>query len=270
MGSKDITNLLAGWDFHPEEIRVRIIETEAGEERIQLRLEMGLLQMVLSGRPDGRQIKEHPSLLDLHQQKQKEHDKANPDGVPFQLTSEDCAELLREGVQYYHRYLSFWHLQRFELCARDTQRNLELFKFVRNHAKSEQDKMLFDQWRPYVTMMHTRAVATPFVQLEEWEVAAQVIDAGIEGIRRFLQDYGKEELEDNIGELAFLRRWRKEIIKLGDLDEETEETDPLVELNQELEKAIEKERYLEAAKIRDKIKRLENPPPPESGWASDL
>ena len=96
---------------------------------------------------------------------QRAHDTAHPDSAPFTLSDTDCERLLREGVQYYHRYLSFWHLDRFELCARDTRRNLLLFKFVREHAKNERDRMRFDQWRPYVIVMHSRAVATPFVEL---------------------------------------------------------------------------------------------------------
>ncbi len=71
-----------------------------------------------------------------HQRRQSEHDAANPDGAPYLLEPEDCAELLREGVQYYHRYMCFWHLGFYELCARDTERNLRLFAFVREHART--------------------------------------------------------------------------------------------------------------------------------------
>ena len=41
---------------------------------------------------------------------------------------------MREGVQYYHRYLAAFHLQRYDLVARDTARNLRLFAFVVKHA----------------------------------------------------------------------------------------------------------------------------------------
>ena len=36
------------------------------------------------------------------------------DDPPFVLESEDCQRLLREGVQYYHRYISFWQKLLFE------------------------------------------------------------------------------------------------------------------------------------------------------------
>ena len=128
---------------------------------------------------------------------------------PYLLEPEDCAELLREGVQYYHRYVCFWHLGSYELCARDTERNLRLFAFVREHARHDRDKLRFDQWRPYVTMMHARAVATPLVELEQWDAAAGVLDAGIRGIERFLEEYNQVQRASEVGELTFLRSGRR-------------------------------------------------------------
>ena len=47
---------------------------------------------------------------------------------------------MREGLQYYHRYLSAFHLERYDLVARDTARNLRLFAFVVKHAARQRDK----------------------------------------------------------------------------------------------------------------------------------
>ena len=168
--------------------------------------------MEFDGRPDGRRIHDEESWFAYHQRRQRDHDAANPDGAPYLLEPEDCAELLREGVQYYHRYICFWHLEHYELCARDTERNLRLFAFVREHARDERDKLRFDQWRPYVTMMHARAVATPLVELEQWDAAAGVLDAGIRGIERFLEEYNQAGRASQVGELTFLRRWKEEIL----------------------------------------------------------
>jgi hypothetical protein len=184
--------------------------------------------------------------------------------MPYLLEPEDCHELLREGVQYYHRYLCFWHLNMFELCARDTERNLRLFKFVRSHAREDRDKLQFDQWRPYVTMMHARAVATPLVELEQWDAAVSAVEAGIRGIESFLRDYGQESEADKLGELAFLRRWKKEILNQAQPDaaESDDTVDPLDDLQQQLDQAITEERYEDAAGLRDQIDRLKDPPPP--------
>ena len=178
--AKDISQTLEGWDYEPDQVSVRIVKGDDGRDKVQLRLDLGLLQMEFEGRPDGRRIEGFGSWLEYYQDKQRQHDASNPDATPYQLESEDCARLLREGVQYYHRYISFWHLERYELCARDTSRNLKLFDFVREHARHTKDKLQFDQWRPYVTMMHARAVATPLVGLREYRAALGVIDAAID------------------------------------------------------------------------------------------
>lgn len=263
--SPDIDPILSDWEFQAEQITVRAIETENGEERIQLRLDLGVLQMHVDGRPDGSQVHGVESWLVYHRQRQKEHDEANPDSARYLLKSEDCVELLREGVQYYHRYLSFWHLGRYELCARDTKRNLELFRFVREHAQSDRDKMQFDQWRPYVTMMHARAVATPLVELEQWDAAINVIDAGLRGLDEFLADYGQEESAERLGEMAYLKRWRREVLAKSGAETDDEEDgvgDPVESLREELDKAIEEERYEDAAELRDQLRRMEDPQPP--------
>jgi hypothetical protein len=276
--SFDITSILQDWPYRPDDITVRVIEGDDGRRKIQLRLDLGILQMEFDGRPDGRRIHNTASWYDYHLARQQEHDKVNPDAAPYELEPEDCAELLREGVQYYHRYLSFWHLGLFELCARDTERNLRLFAFVREHAREERVRMEFDQWRPYVTMMHARAVATPLVQLEQWEAAVNVLDAGIRGIEAFLKDYNQLEKASQVGELNFLQRWKREILEKtrpaaeASSDESAEAKsppDPIDQLRADLAKAIAEERYEDASRLRDELRRLEEPPPPQTGgWTS--
>lgn len=264
--SLDITKVLSEWDFDPDEVTVRLIEGEDGQEKVQLRLDLGLMQMDLSGRPDGQRIDGYESWLDLHSVRQREHDEANPDGAAYELRREDCVELLREGVQYYHRYVSFWALERYELCARDTARNLRLIHFVRDHAHSDRDKMQFDQWRPYVAMMHARAVATPLIEAGDTDGALVAIDLAIERVQEFLEDYGREDQADQVNELGFLKRWRREVandsVKGLPSPEEPGEADPLEALRGRLSEAIDAEQYEEAAELRDELTRLQNPPPP--------
>lgn len=268
--SKDLSPIVDGWDFQPDEITVRSIIGEDGKEKIQLRIDLGIMQLEVHGRPDGKEILGAESWFDLHKQRQKEHDAANPDGVPYLLSSEDCAELMREGVQYYHRYISFWHTERYELCARDTQRNLKLLKFVRGHARYDRDKLQFDQWRPYATMMHTRAVTTPLVALRQWDAAISAVDAGIRAVEKFLSDYGQEEQAEKMGELVFLQRWRKEIYSQAgrspdsSTDETEESDDPVTQIEKQLAEAVENEDYEAAAQLRDELQRLKEPPPPNA------
>lgn len=264
--SPDIDPILQEWPYRPDDLTVRIVDGSDGQRKIQLRLDLGILQMEFDGRPDGRRIHGDVSWYEYHRKRQRDHDAANPDGAPYLLEPEDCAELLREGVQYYHRYICFWHLGLYELCARDTERNLRLFAFVREHARDDRDKMRFDQWRPYVTMMHARAVATPLVELEQWDAAAGVLDAGIRGIEKFLEEYHQENQASQVGELVFLRQWKEEILgKMQGVNDETMidtavapvKADRSAELRAAIEEAVREERYEDAARLRDELKRLD-------------
>ncbi len=252
--ARDISTILNGWDFDPERVSVRIVAGDDGREKIQLRLDLGLLQMEIDGRPDGQRPGGFESWLEYYRHSQRTHDGANPDGAPFLLAEGDCERLLREGVQYYHRYLSFWHLDRYELCARDTRRNLILFKFVRDHAKNDRDRMRFDQWRPYVTMMHSRAVATPFVELGDYPTAVTAIEAGIREIREFLVDYGQAERSEECSELVQLIKWRDELAAKSPALPGPP-ADELSQLRRQLAEAVRDENFEEAARLRDEIRR---------------
>ena len=252
--TKDISPTLEGWDYDPDQVSVRIVKGDDGRDKLQLRLDLGLLQMEFDGRPDGQRVHGHASWLDYYQSLQRSHDSRHPDDTPFELDSEDCARLLREGVQYYHRYVSFWHLERYELCARDTNRNLKLFAFVREHARETKDKLQFDQWRPYVTMMHARAVATPLIGLRDYRAALGAIDAGVESIRRFLTEYDQLQNADNCSELVYLLRWREEVSSKVSGSLAAEPIDPIARLRNELDLAVSEERFEDAARLRDAIR----------------
>ncbi|MEO6808593.1 MAG: UvrB/UvrC motif-containing protein [Isosphaeraceae bacterium] len=244
--SKDITPILGGWDHDPNEIQVRIIPGDDGREKLQTRVDLGLLQMELNGRPDGQRPHGFESLLEYH-----EHRRDQPEAGlgPFALEPTDCLDLMREGVQYYHRYLALFHLERFDLVAQDTGRNLRLFAFVVTHATRQRDKVQFDQYRPYVLMMHTRALGLQALARGDHRTVLKLIDEGIEGVLAFLSDYDQEDQEGQCQELGFLRRWRRQIDR-----ERTK--GPVERLEEQLNLAVAREQFEEAARLRDQIRRL--------------
>jgi hypothetical protein len=253
--SNDITKILQEWRYDPEK-PVRIVPGGDGKSKIQLRVDLGLLQMEMDGRPDGLRPEGSESWLEYFERRQHAHDEAHPEGPPFELGAEDCARLWQEGIQYYHRYLSFWHLDLFELCARDTQRNLRLFAFVRTFAADEQIKMQFDQWRPYVLLMHTRALATPLLTQRAFAEAMRVIEAGIEAIRDFLEEYRQGHRAEDCAELVSLERWREEILNREEEAAAARPKSKIQLLRQKLDQAVAEEEFEEAARLRDEIHRM--------------
>jgi hypothetical protein len=250
--SKDITPILSGWDHDHEDFQVRIVAGLDGRDKLQRRLDLGLIQMELAGRPDGERPFGRESLLDHHEAMAAEL--GDPDS--YRLDSDACQDLMREGVQYYHRYLAAFHLRRFDLVARDTTRNLRLFAFTVKHATDRRDKVEFDQYRPYVTMMKARALCAEALDREDHPAALKALDDGIEGIRAFLLDYEQEEDQIQCRELTKLIRLRREV-------ELTRPFGPAERLEQQLELAVTLENYEEAARIRDQISRLKGVPNPK-------
>src|SRR5436305_14735834 len=97
--NKDIAPLLKGWDYEPGTINVRKINGADGAPKLQMRLDLGLLQMELTGRPDGAKPHGFDSLLEYFESMLKEHEEKNGTELGFHLTSAQCQSLREEAVQ---------------------------------------------------------------------------------------------------------------------------------------------------------------------------
>jgi hypothetical protein len=247
--SKDITAILGDWDHDPDEFQVRIVAGDDGRDKLQMRVDLGLIQMELTGRPDGIRPNGFESHLDYHEAKAREAGAV----ADYQLDSDTCGVLMREGVQYYHRYLAAFHLRRFDLVARDTSRNLRLFAFAVKHAGTRRDQIEFDKYRPYVTMMRARALSSEAIDRGDHRVALAALDEGIAGIRAFLREYEQQDDPMECRELGRLIRLRREV-------EQSKPVGPVDRLSQQLDLAVSLEDYEEAARLRDQIARLRGEP----------
>ena len=255
----DISSILLQWQYDPDDVLVRLIPGDDGRQKIQLRVDLGVLQMEMSGRPDGLRPEGCESWLDYYEHQQGIHDAAAPDAAAFVLGRDECLRLWHEGIQYYHRYLSLWHLNLYELCVRDTARNLRLLSFVQAHAAEERYKLQFDQWRPYIIMMNTRAVATPLIQQRQYAQGLQTIEAGIDAIRDFLEEYQQSDRAEECMELASLERWREEILT-SEQEAAAAQPEGVVQiLRRKLEAAVAAEEFEEAARLRDEIRKRMTP-----------
>lgn len=249
--SLDIRNLLDGWDYKPHEISVRTIKGDDGKEKIQLRLDLGLLQMEIDGRPDGKRPHRRQSLFDYYKFLLKKIIEKYGTDENFVLNTDETMKLYQESVQYYHRYLSFFHLEDYKRAERDTKRNLEVMDFVENYAASDDDVFLFLQYRPYLIMMNTRARAHLALDKKDYKKTLSVVKAGIKAIENFY----KEMEEDNLIDAS------RELELLNDMYDKIEKAQPKSKrqrLESELEMAIQIQDYERAAHLRDEIKKIKN------------
>lgn len=164
--SLDLNDLLRDWPHEPGQLKVRKILGSDGREKIQLRIDLGVIQMETSGRPDGEEPHECESLLE-YQRSRAPRAKKKKDGK-FELTAEEIGELQAEGIQYYHRYIALFQLQDYLGVIRDTQRNLDMFEFVAEHSPNEELSWSVEQFAPYVLMMNTRAKASLAIEREDF------------------------------------------------------------------------------------------------------
>jgi hypothetical protein len=245
--SLDLNTILKDWPHENGNIKVRKIAGLDGREKLQLRVDLGVLQMELAGRPDGRRPHNCESLLEYHQRRAT---RAAAKGETYDLTPEQCAELQQEGIQYYHRYLSLFQINDFEGVVRDTQRNLDLFTFVSEHTDREEFSWSLQQFRPYVLMMNTRAKASIFLGQGKFAEAIAEIERGRDAIVDFLQQSNFPELVSKSSEIAFLDEWLEEVKAKRPLSK-------LEIMQREMETAIAKELYERAAELRDAIKLLQ-------------
>ena len=248
--SDDISPILESWPYEPGEVTARKITGLDGRPRLQMRLDLGLLQMEVRGRPDGQRPFGAESLLVYHQERLTRYKREHGTDAGFSLTADECSELRDESTQFYHRYLGLYQLEDFEGVVGDTDRNLEVLDFMRAYAAEEDDRVQMEQFRPYILMMNGRAKAALALKNEDFETALAEVRQGMQRIEGFLVEVGRPELAKKSAEIASLRRLEREILQ-------RRPTDPVEQLRQELKAAIAAEEYERAATLRDELRRLE-------------
>lgn len=239
--SLDLENLLRDWPHEPGQIKVRKILGDDGTEKLQMRLDLGLIQMNMTGRPDGRRPHNCESLLDYYQST------GGSDSEEGTLTEEDCSEIQQEAIQYYHRYVALFQLEDFEGVIRDTQHNLDLLDLIEKATEKDDSIHSLQQVRPYVIMMNVRAKAAMDLENDHFGAAVDRIEEGIASIVEFHAARGMPELAEKSNEIAFLTEWLKEL-------RAKRPRSRLEELQQKMDEAIAAEAYEQAAEIRDAIR----------------
>jgi hypothetical protein len=248
--ARDISALLSGWDYQPGTINVRKIVGTDGSPKLQMRLDLGLLQMELTGRPDGVRPHGFESLLDYFEKQLAEHKEINGTELGFHLTRNQCESLRHEAAMYYQRYLSLFVLEEFPGVVRDTARNLRVLDLCGRYAVDEQDRLWLEQYRPYILMMNARALASMQVKENKLPEALRTVRVALKRIREFFHRFHQAEAFRHSNEVKVLKKFGREIKKRMPID-------PLDNLKRQLEKAVEAERYEEAARLRDEIERYQ-------------
>ena len=247
----DISKLLGRWEYEPGHILVRKFIGDDGTEKIQLRLDLGLLQMNAQGRPDGRRPHGHETLHHYLQARLRRYRKAHhglDDG--FQLSEDDCGDLQFEAMQYYHRALCRFQLEDFPSVLQDLKLNLKIFDFIGQYCPDEELLWAVDQFRPQVLVMRTRAEGALCLQKNDFATAINRIKAGIAEIRQLCGESSSSE-ERESDEVQSLQNWLAEIQAHRPLSQREK-------LELALGEAVKREDYEKAAQVRDALRNLKS------------
>lgn len=252
--NKDLTPLLNEWPFESGQINVRLVDGVDGVPKIQVRLDLGIIQMHMNGRPDGQRPFGFPSLLAYHESRIDEAQNPEEDHEQeLELTPEDCKSLRDEALQYYHRYIALLVLEDYEGVARDTSRNLRVLDLCAEYAGSDNDRAALEQFRPYILMMRARALASHALQNDEPKAALLAIDDGLETLRKCFDQQGRGDEFETSAEVQLLRGMRGALLPQLPVSQRAE-------LRQRLQEAIAQENYELAAILRDELRMLRDTP----------
>lgn len=236
---ENIDHILKNWPFDPANVNVRLLELSS-REILQMRIDMGVLQLEVSGRPDGF----HPHGATSYYEHLKKNAIADRE---FMLNSDDCVEVDREFVQYYHRRVCWLQLKEFERAVSDADHTLGLMDFCKQFSPDEEWTISHEQYRPFVLYHRTQAAALAVLSTEKDDSAVLAIDEvnrGLEQLRELFVQYEAEDQFDEdelVTRLAEFRDGLKAKYEIGDT------------LEDQLAKAIAAEEYEEAAALRDRI-----------------
>lgn len=267
--SLDLSELLADWEHRVGEPPARVVAGRDGRAVLQMRIDMGVLQMPLDGRPDGGRYHGMTNALEFI-----EHEMAVN---PSDIADADWEELAREGVQYNYRRAGLASVadQQFSSdeeaearpnvirALRDAEICLRNIALTRQNSGEDQET---DQHQ--LTLIFSRArLRTQLCAIDkQFDEAVEQAMAGRRELESLLLEQGLDtDLDDDPG-VSYLRELEQRI--------RVQHSVPQT-LRERLEMAVDQEDFEAAAAIRDELSRRSRngdhclPPPPDEPSNTD-
>ena len=237
--SRNISDILQDWDYDSQSIRARIVAGQDGEEDVlQMRVEMGIIQMAVDGRPDGIRPEGFATYLDYLLQEEISQ------GNEWDLNDAQCMEVDREFMQFYQRRISWLSIKEYQQVVRDADHTLALMDFCKRHSPDDGWTIVHEQYRPFVLFHRTQAAAYHQLNESTPQAAIECINDGLNTIRSIFESHDLEEHFDEdelVSQLRDIRESLRDEYSVGKT------------LHEQLADAIASEQYERAAEIRDQL-----------------
>lgn len=238
--NKDLNRLLIDWPFEPGQPSVRRVAGSDGRQLLQMRVDLGMLQLETTGRPDGDRPEGFSTYYDYMMSL------AFAEGTEFCLDEERCREIDREFLQFYHRRICWMAIKQYDQAVRDAEHTLRLMDFSSANAPDPQWALMHEQYRPFVLFHRIQATALADLESSNPAAAVRAIDEGLEQLGKV---FAQHEAEDHFDEDVFvakLREMRASVVDHFDVGPS---------LAEQLARAIAAEQYERAAELRDLLGR---------------
>lgn len=233
-----LDELLRDWSYEPQTLGVRIVAGSDGRDVLQMRIDMGILQLEMEGRPDGSRPKGCDSYYQYLLSESVRY------GDEFVIDDDQANEVDREFVQYYHRRICWLRLQDYERAIRDADHTLALMDLSKKYSDDDQWTLSHEQYRPFVLFHRTQAAALASLDEGGPEESIQAINGGLDSLREVFEEYEAEDHFDDdelVARLLDLRETLRKEYEVGKT------------LDEQLADAVAKEQYELAARLRDEL-----------------
>jgi len=244
--NQDIDDALQGWEARPGALQARLIEARDSRQVMQLRIDLGILQIEITDRPDGTRPHGFATYFEYLRQQARIADRA---GHEFALSEEQCEEADREFVQFYHRRVGWLTLRNYARAIADADHTLAFMNFIRDHSPNDDYTRAHEQYRGFVLFHRTQAAAALAVEKNDPEAAIDAIHDGLEQLRSFFASFEAEEQMEEDPMVEQLRKMDRSLRQLHNIE---------ATLQEQLQQAVANEEYEAAAKLRDALRKRKN------------
>lgn len=243
---RDIDDALHGWSHNPEpgEVLARKVRARDGRDVLQIRIELGVIQMEVDGRPDGVRPHDHATYLAYLENRAR----AALSRTGWSMSADHCAEADREFAQFYHRRVAWLSLQAYDHALRDADHTLALMDFVRTYAKDADYVAAHERFRGLVLFHRTQAAAALALERRRPDEAIDAVRDGVNRITAFHQSWSAEPDRDETPNESLIEQLRVLEVEIRK-NFAVEKT-----LAEQLDEAVAEEDYERAAQIRDQIR----------------
>lgn len=247
---RDVDEALQSWPYEPEpgEVIAREVRARDGRMVLQVRIELGLLQLEENGRPDGTRPHGFATYLDYLRYRAAGRGQGDGKISPFKMAADHCTEADREFVQYYHRRVAWLALQRYDRALLDADHTLALMDFVCRHGSGEEYVASHERFRGLVLFHRTQAAAALALERRKPEEAIDVVREGAEQLRFHQDEWGSDDDATEMPNQPLIEQ-------LHVLEQEIRKNFAVAKtLREQLDEAVASEDYERAARLRDQIR----------------